>query len=58
MSRDFESWNNSPVHSTPPDVDRVLRAEDRRRENRRHLVAIVLVLLGIALSFWMALKFG
>jgi len=58
MSRDFQDWNNSPLHSTPPDVDRVLRAEDRRRENRRHLVAIVLVLLGIALSFWMALKFG
>jgi len=58
MSRDFQDWNNSPLHSTPPDVERVLRKGDRRRENRRHLVAIVLVLLGIALSFWMALKFG
>jgi len=58
MSRDFESWNNSPVHSTPPDVERVLRAEDRRRENRRHLLMIAAVLIGAAVSLFCALKFG
>jgi hypothetical protein len=58
MSRDFEPWNNAPVHYTPPDVDRVLRSEDRRRERRRHLLMIIGVLLGVVVSLLCALRFG
>lgn len=58
MSRDFDNWNNEPVHITPPDVERVLRADDLRRERRRHMLIIAAIMFGVAIALWAGLRFG
>jgi hypothetical protein len=56
MSRDFENWNNDSIararHYTPPDVERALRAEDRRRDRRRKLFIAAMWLIGAAVVIW------
>lgn len=54
--RDFEPWNNSPVHSMPPDVERIFRSDDRRRERRRKLFIIAMWLIGVAVVIWVVAK--
>src|ERR1039458_8365019 len=49
MSRDFEHWNNDPVHTAPPEVEKVFNAEQRHREKRNHLLVVALILIGAAL---------
>jgi hypothetical protein len=57
MSRDFERWDNSPaLHSAPPDVERVMRAEDRRRR-RKHLLIVALIMIATAAACWAGIKF-
>jgi hypothetical protein len=55
MSRDFQSWDNRPLHSTPPDVARVLHADDLRRERRWRLLKLALIFIVGAATIWWVL---
>jgi hypothetical protein len=58
--RDFENWNNDPAglapKTAPPGVEVKFRADDRRRERRRFILAVAIVLLGAAVSLWALLR--
>jgi hypothetical protein len=64
---DFENWDNDPPddlgysrtvtrshHSAPPHVERIMRADDLRRERSAKLLvaAILMILSAISICVW------
>lgn len=62
MSGDFGSWDNRAsdrsLHRTPPNVERIFRAEQRRLERRNNLLALTVFLIIVGAALLIVLKIG